>query len=227
MEQSSQCPWITNIDYKKAASVPLVTITCSLGALVKNENMQSLPKNPAYEAIYERSIQVDITCNTVSAHEIMQGHRHQGIECVELVKQYVKECWLIEPLLLVLKQALKANGLNEPFKGGMSSYGLLLMIVGFLQHKRYDAPCDPKSLNLGEILLEFLSFFSVFDYKNLQIWCRKPDENVSYAREVIQAKQPGDHLVSKFPYAVGDSTIQIIDPLLPQSNVTKSTRLFT
>ena len=64
------------------------------------------------------------------------------------------------------------------------------MIVGFLQHKRYDAPCDPKSLNLGEILLEFLLFFSTFDFKSRQIWCRKPDENLNggFARDVIQPK---------------------------------------
>jgi non-canonical poly(A) RNA polymerase PAPD5/7 len=68
----------------------------------------------------------------------------------------VKDCWLIEPLLLVLKQLLKVNGLNEPFKGGLSSYGVLLMIVGFLQQKRYDIPSDPKIYNLGEILLDFL-----------------------------------------------------------------------
>lgn len=75
-ERATSSPWITNVDYKKLASVPLVTITCSLGALVKHENLQSLPKNPAYEAIYERSIQVDITCNSVSAHDMMNGHRH-------------------------------------------------------------------------------------------------------------------------------------------------------
>jgi DNA polymerase sigma len=73
---------------------------------------------------------------------------------------------LIEPLLLVLKQLLKVNGLNEPFKGGMSSYGLLLMIVGFLQFRQYDIPCEPKHQNLGEILLDFLQYFSNFDFKN-------------------------------------------------------------
>jgi len=48
----------------------------------------------------------------------------------------------------------------------MSSYGLLLMIVGFLQFRHYDIPCEPKLQNLGEILLDFLQYFSNFDFKN-------------------------------------------------------------
>lgn len=36
---ASSNPWITHVNYKDRASMPLVTITCSLGALAKHENM--------------------------------------------------------------------------------------------------------------------------------------------------------------------------------------------
>jgi DNA polymerase sigma len=61
-EKSSFNQWITNVNYKKKATVPVVTITCSLAALMKQENLV-YPKNPCYESIYEKTISVDITFN--------------------------------------------------------------------------------------------------------------------------------------------------------------------
>ena len=81
------------------------------------------PKNPKYAAIYNELFSIDITHMT---------EFHNGLKCVELVKDYLVDCWFIEPLILVLKQMLKVNQLNDPYKGGLSSYGLLLMIVAFI-----------------------------------------------------------------------------------------------
>lgn len=83
----------------------------------------SFPKNPKYEEIYNQVFSIDITHMT---------DMHNGVKCVNLVKEYLLDCWFIEPLILVLKQMLKVNNLNDPYKGGLSSYGLLLMIVGFI-----------------------------------------------------------------------------------------------
>ena len=116
--------------------MPLITLTINLKELILQENMMNCPSDPAFASLYDRKVLVDITSNI--EHDGMGAHRHLGIECCHLVKDYVEECWVVEPLLLVLKQLLKINGLNEPFKGGMSSYGLLLMIVGYLQHNCYD-----------------------------------------------------------------------------------------
>jgi len=52
------------------------------------------PKNPKYARIYNELFSVDIT------HRI---ESHNGLRCVTLVKEYLLECWFIEPLLLVLK----------------------------------------------------------------------------------------------------------------------------
>jgi hypothetical protein len=49
--------------------------------------------------------------------------------------------------------------------------------------------------NLGEILLDFLQYFSNFDFKSRQIYCRKPEELnnavLGMPRDVIQQK-PAD-----------------------------------
>lgn len=57
---------------------------------------------------------------------------HNGLECVSLVQEFVKENEIIEPLILVLKQFLKTNNHNDPYYGGISSYALFLMIVSYL-----------------------------------------------------------------------------------------------
>ena len=128
-----------------------------------------------------------------------------------------------------MKQVLKVNNLNEPFKGGMSSYGLLLMIVGFIQFKRYDQATEPEQFNLGEILMDFLFYFSNFDFKNRQIYCRKPDEEhlvsaMGITREVIQNK-PADANVMNYTNTFADpaAVLTVLDPVRVANNVTKST----
>lgn len=39
----------------------------------------------------------------------------------------------LEPLVLVLKQFLAQRGLNHPFSGGLSSYGLILMVMCYIK----------------------------------------------------------------------------------------------
>jgi non-canonical poly(A) RNA polymerase PAPD5/7 len=100
---------------------------------------------------------------------------HNGVKCVNLVKDYLTDCWFIEPLILVLKQMLKVNGLNDPYKGGLSSYGLLLMIVAFIQFRKLNTVRVPTVINLGNILLDFLHYYGeVLDFQTYGIFCRKP-----------------------------------------------------
>ena len=63
----------------------------------------------------------------------IQDHRHYGLRCVELVKTFLKEYEVLEPIVLALKNILKWAGLNDPYTGGLSSYGLILLVVSFLQ----------------------------------------------------------------------------------------------
>ena len=66
----------------------------------------------------------------------LQNSTHGGMECVKLVKTYLSEYDVLEPILLFLKHFLRLGELNNPYTGGLSSYALLLMIVAFLQQKQ-------------------------------------------------------------------------------------------
>lgn len=114
--------WVIDVNYIEAATVPVIKLKCSLSTIMEQAGLK-YPKNPKYKNIYHQKFSIDITHKT---------EFHNGIKCVELVREYLLDCWFIEPLILVLKQILKVNGLNDPWKGGLSSYGLLLMIVAFI-----------------------------------------------------------------------------------------------
>ena len=58
--------------------------------------------------------------------------KHNGLKCVELVNNYLQQFKLLRPLVLVLKQFLCALEMKDTFKGGLSSYSLILMLVYYL-----------------------------------------------------------------------------------------------
>ena len=97
---------------------------------------------------------------------------HNGIQCVHLVKEYLHENQLIEPLILVLKQMLKVWGFNDPYTGGLSSYALFLLIVSFLQAKQM--PVELQQVRIGQVLLEFLKYYAELDVKKFAIACSTP-----------------------------------------------------
>jgi DNA polymerase sigma len=113
---------------------------------------------------------------------------HNGLECVSLVQEYLAENEIIEPLILVLKQLLKACQLNNPYFGGLSSYALFLMIVSYLQS--HEQARELSKVNLGRILINFLSFYGSFDHENMGISCHLPQSRQgAYQQMDIKANQ--------------------------------------
>lgn len=130
-------PWIKSIKYIESAVIPIIKITA----------------HDKYN-----SMQIDIS---------VQDARHYGLKCVDLVKGYMQEFEALEPLLYALKNLLKNANLNDPYTGGLSSYGLILMLVSFLQNQRANnKPIKIKEdFNLGKLFLEFCWYYGVmFDH---------------------------------------------------------------
>ena len=159
--------WVAEVNYIENATVPVIKMKCSLSALMTQAG-QRFPKNPKYKRIYNEMFSIDITHRT---------DFHNGLKCVDLVKQHLLETWFIEPLILVLKQMLKVNQLNDPYKGGLSSYGLFLMIAAFVQMRKFNFNRQPQNINLGNILLDFLHHYSeIFKPSEEGIRCLLPRE---------------------------------------------------
>jgi len=144
----------------------------------------------------------------------VQDSRHNGLDCVGLVKTFLNEYNVLESLVLVLKQFLKISSYNDPYKGGLSSYGLILMTVSFLQHKISNhQSIEMEGVNLGKLLLEFLWYYGFwFDYAALGIYTYIPNEKPE--------KQPHFQLIHYMPEYM--LTANISDPLNSFNNVGKS-----
>jgi DNA polymerase sigma len=68
------------------------------------------------------------------------------------------------PLMFVLKQFLREHDLNEPYRGGLSSYSLSLMVIGFLQLARQRDGLSQVIVDVSSWMTEELSRGAVLDH---------------------------------------------------------------
>jgi len=102
--------------------------------------------------------------------------------------------------------------MNEPWTGGLSSFGLLLILVFFLKKRGYFEHNDPRNINLGEIILSFLQFVTKLKYQQIILKANKGREQ---PEEKIRAFFSDNLMV---PW--------VENPLMEQKNVTHSTYKF-
>jgi len=65
----------------------------------------------------------------------IKDFRHNELSCVNMIKEYIALYPPLRPMTLVIKDILNSNNLNNTYLGGLSSYGILLMVVYLLQTK--------------------------------------------------------------------------------------------
>jgi non-canonical poly(A) RNA polymerase PAPD5/7 len=71
-----------------------------------------------------QSIHIDIT---------FQSKSHMGLKCSEMIKSFMEVEQLLRPLVLVLKMLVDIYEISDPYKGGLSSYAITLMVIALLQ----------------------------------------------------------------------------------------------
>ena len=157
--------WVSQVNYVDNATVPVVKVNCHIKDLMKHthNNLLSQSDLEKYKVFLDQPFNIDITQMT---------DHHNGLECVSIVQEYLAENEIIEPLILVLKQLLKASSLNNPYFGGLSSYALFLLIVSYLQS--HEQGKEIAKVNLGKVLISFLSFYGSFDHENIGVSCQLP-----------------------------------------------------
>lgn len=177
------------VDQKKEIFASVKCISSASVPVLKLESSSEL-----------RNIKLDIT---------VKDARHKGLECVEIVKNYLKQYPHLQPLLLLMKYMLKITELNDPYKGGLSSYGLLLMCVSFFQTKN-----DwPKDISIGKWLILIMHFYSKWNPHWTCIYPKPPFSPISVSQPVFLLSDQ----YSEVPI--------IVDPLrqVPPNIVTKDT----
>ncbi|KAL3859774.1 hypothetical protein ACJMK2_009968 [Sinanodonta woodiana] len=145
-------------------------------------------------------IQIDISFNVPNS-----------VKSADLIMRYMKEYPSVKYLVLVIKQFLLQRDLNEVFTGGISSYGLILLTISFLQlHPRDDA-VDPNT-NLGILLVEFFELYG---------------RNFNYLTTGIRIKNGGsyvkrDEINKDLDNGHRPSVVCIEDPLNPGNDIGRS-----
>ena len=66
----------------------------------------------------------------------IDGPGHSGISSTSFTRILNRRLPSLRPMVLVLKEVLRRKGLNDPFEGGMGSYGLVLMVTFLLLKQR-------------------------------------------------------------------------------------------
>ena len=141
----------------------------------------------------------------------MENQEHHGEECVNYIKNKIKEFEVLTPITFALKTILQKAFLNDPYKGGLSSYGVILLIINFLnvQNKRGN---DITMNSLGKLFYDILYYYGFeHDVSNPIILDDKTDLDKVYFFHQF-------HIYKK--------EFILVDPLNIANNVAKNTRQY-
>ena len=136
----------------------------------------------------------------------MEIYSHHGQECVKYIQSKISEYTPLKPLTLALKTIFYNAHINEPYNGGLSSYGIILLIIYFLQKKRIEGKDEISLNNIGKLFFDLLNFYK--DKKNIN----KP------------LFITNNYLFSPFAQIYSTNSLIIVDPLDSCNNVAKNAR---
>ena len=116
------------------------------GSILEQEEILSAKIPLLKITLKENFVSVDISFNVID-----------GCKAIEPIKELLKKYPQLRPLVLTIKAFLRQRKLNETYKGGIGSFLLIVMIVGFLQYQSKKKKL--KEMNLGELLIGFFRFY--------------------------------------------------------------------
>lgn len=146
--------WVTYSDAILTAKIPVIKLI--VDPFVCEAHPESQFKDYSHEEQLNSPflIKFDITLNTA-------GHNNTGLAS----SAYMQNIFNFRPRLieamLVVKDLLERAGLNEGYKGGVSSYNIFVMLICFAEQTQlnFGAP-------LADFLIKFFDFYTKeFDYQ--------------------------------------------------------------
>ena len=164
-------------------------------------------------------ISTDDEFDKIKIYISIDNPNHQGLKILELVKSYMKEYPPMRRLILALGTILKSANLNKVKSGGLSSYGLILMVVSFIQSQRDNITnsFDLENIN-GKLFYDFLNYYGInFDFNKFVI--------ITYLKNEINS--PLTEKENQYNIGINQNKeLTICDPLNKKINVAKPTYQF-
>ncbi len=198
----SELNYIKNIHPIYTASVPVIKLECDLSSdsyLISETNNLMKKYNLSYNNLTK--LFFDITFFEVENEE----DKIPSELMIEYIKQSTKIYPQIFDIIYIMKKFLSHRKLNQSYQGGISSFSLFLLILAFVKYFSK----NNLEIPIGSLLIEFLTFYSNFDFYNSIIRPNEIDINNIYIMN--------DTTNSLFKY-----NINIVDPITG-FNVAKST----
>jgi len=91
---------------------------------------------------------------------VYREHKNSIIRNEPMIIQYINKYESLQPLYLVIRLLLHNMGLDDPSNGGLSSFGIILLIICMLQSMAIRGQdISTKSPNLGMLLLSFFNLY--------------------------------------------------------------------
>lgn len=100
------------------------------------------------------SFKMDISINAID-----------GPRLTPIVRDHLKAMPTLRYLVLALKAFLSARGLNSAATGGLSSYGIICLVISFLQHNPTKRPVQylehpMQAESLGHLLIDLFGYYA-------------------------------------------------------------------
>ena len=150
------------------ASIPLIKLECNIWKIIKDEQINNYFKNYPYDKKEIRRLKFDI-----SFFEIISLNKSIKLPS-ENILNYINENIQKYPFLIdiiyILKRYMLKEGLNESYKGGISSYSLFLLVLAYIKSNKGNI-----NISLGSLLIEILTFYSNFCFYNYIIYPGRDD----------------------------------------------------
>jgi len=204
--------YFRDINAIEGASIPVLKLEADLQKVRKNEN----PTNKQKVESKMRFLQIDITFEDQkrvksdlfwedSEWDHPKVH-HMGIKSLHLIKTYLQDYVHLKEMTLWVKKLLSVKGLNSPYTGGMSSYGVVIMIVAYMNF----FSLQNAWINISQLLMHFFEFYgSKFDERKVGILVSRggsyyPFNSVSEHPIVIKDPLNIENNIGKWTYRISD-----------------------
>ena len=181
--------------------------------MMKNEMLNETIENLQNENNKLKNELKQLEIKSKEDEEKIEDIENKNNEIIKRAKEYLNTYKVLKPIILALKTLLKNGNLNDPYKGGLSSYGLILMVVSFIQSEIDNEKYKEKSPTIiGETFLNVLGHYGIFfDYNNYVI--------ITYP---VNEKGDGGDKDNTYQFIPNTHELIIVDPLNKQNNVAKS-----
>jgi hypothetical protein len=199
-------PRISNFRYIKTAKIPIIK-------LVVGHDVPGVDP-----------VSVDVTCAVASPDAASKPvFVHSGIRVRDFVKLALQDYPSIKAVVMLMKVILTKRGLSNPYRGGLGSYPLFIMVYYWSRFRSQSGDSvklgrEGEEGALGRILMEFLKWAaSMFPWETSVLdWVSLKDSEGSIGHFLPIATPRDDVSLSKSTFA---ATVVIMDPLNPGTNV--------